>query len=118
MSLPGRWPRQRRLVAHLREILRREFGCQDAWVIISSGRCRLEVRVDARRVTLLDDAEDAFWARFYQTVQRERLRLGERTLETEAWRRPTADLIAILTPYWVDRMGPRPRPGRVPRRDA
>src|SRR5439155_23922477 len=69
-------------------------------------------------VTLLDDTEDAFWARFYEPVQRERLRLGERTLETEAWRRPTADLIAILTPYWADRMGPRPRPARAPRRDA
>ena len=104
--MPVRWPKQRRLVAHLRDILRREFGCQDAWVVFSGGRCRLEVRVDARRVTLLDDAEDAFWGRFYEEVQRERLHLGERMLEKEAWRRRPADLIAILTPYWVDRVGP------------
>lgn len=116
--MPERWPRQQRLVARLREILRREFGCQDAWVIVSSGRCRLEVRVDARRVTLLDDAEDAFWARFYTPVQRERLYLGERILRMETWRKPASELVAILTPYWVDRMGPRPRPGGAPKRDA
>ncbi|TMI76216.1 MAG: hypothetical protein E6H05_04375 [Bacillati bacterium ANGP1] len=116
--MPVRWPKQRRLVAHLRDILRREFGCQDAWVVFSGGRCRLEVRVDARRVTLLDDAEDAFWGRFYEEVQRERLHLGERILDKETWRRGPADLIAILTSYWVDRVGPHPRPGVGPKLDA
>lgn len=87
-------------------------------MIISGGRCRLEASVEGRRVTLLDDAEDAFWARFYQPVQRERLHLGERILHTEAWRKPTADLVAILTPFWVDRMGPRARPGAEPKRGA
>lgn len=116
--MPVRWPKQRRLVAQLRDILRREFGCSDAWVIISGGRCRLEVRVNARRVMLLDDAEDAFWARFYEPVQRERRRLGERILETVTWRRPPADLVAVLTPYWLDRVGPRPRPGVGQKPDA
>jgi hypothetical protein len=116
--MPPRWPKQRRLASQLRDILRREFGCQDAWVVFSGGRCRLEVRVDARRVTLLDDAEDAFWGRFYEEVPRERLRLGERILDTETWRRPPADLIAIIMPFWVDRVGPRPRPGAGPKPGA
>lgn len=108
--MSSRWPKQRRLIAQLREILQREFGCRDAWVILSGGRCRLEVRVGGERVTLLEDAEDAFWARFYAPVQRERLRLGERVVETEIWRRPTPALVAILTLYW--REGVRARRSR------
>ncbi len=112
--MPPRWPKQRRLVAQLRDILRREFGCQDAWVVVSGGRCRLEVLLRGRRVMLLDNAEDAFWARFYEPVQRERLRLGERLVETEMWRKPTSDLIAVLTPYWHDRVESSLRPAAGP----
>jgi hypothetical protein len=104
--MPARWPKQRRLVAQLRDLLRREFGCRDAWVVVSGGRCRLEVEIRMRRMTLLEDAEDAFWARFYAPVQRERLHLGERVVETETWRRPSAALVAVLTPYWRERVGP------------
>ncbi len=113
--MPVRWPKQRRLVAQLRDILRREFGCRDAWVVVSGGRCRLEVELRGRRKTLLEDDEDAFWARFYAPVQRERLHLGERVVETETWRRPTPALITVLTPYWLDRVGPlRSRAGPEP----
>jgi hypothetical protein len=110
-----RWPKQRRLVAQLRDILQREFGCRDAWVVVSAGRCRLEVHIGEQRMTLLEDAEDAFWARFYAPVQRERLRLGERVVETEIWRRPTPALVAVLTPYWQECVSPRrPRGEREP----
>jgi hypothetical protein len=78
---------------------------------VSGGRCRLEVHVGGQRMTLLEDAEDAFWARFYAPVQKERLHLGERIVETEIWRRPTPALVAVLTPYWQDRAAPRRRPG-------
>jgi hypothetical protein len=113
----ARWPKQQRLIAQLRDILQREFGCRDAWVVLSGGRCRLEVHVGGRRMTLVEDAEDAFWARFYAPVQRERLHLGERIVETQIWRRPTPALVAVLTPYWQDRLGPRPSP-REPEPDA
>lgn len=112
--MPVRWPRQRRLIAQLRDILRRNFGCQDAWVVVSAGRCRLEVRVSGRRAVLLEDAEDAFWGRFYQPVQRERLHLGERVVETETWRKPGSDLVAVLTAHWQERLGPLRRPGAGP----
>lgn len=112
------WPKQRRVVAQLRDILRREFGCQDAWVVVSGGRCRLEVQVAGRRVTLLEEPEDVFWARFYLPVQRERVHLGERLVETVTWRRPTADLISLLTPYWYDRMGSHRPHGVEPEPDA
>jgi DNA primase catalytic subunit len=114
----ARWPKQRRVVAQLRDILRREFGCQDAWVVVSGGRCRLEVHVAGRRVMLLEDAEDSFWARFYMPVQRERMHLGERLVETQIWRRPVADLIAVLTPHWHDRIGSRRQPGAEQEPDA
>lgn len=112
--MPVRWPRQRRLIAQLRDILRRDFGCQDAWVVVSSGRCRLEVRVGGRRAVLLEDAEDAFWGRFYEPVQRERLHLGERVVETEIWRKPAPDLVAVLTAYWQEHLGPPRPPGAGP----
>jgi hypothetical protein len=105
--LMARWPKQHRLINQLRDLLRKEFGCQDAWVIISAGRCRLEVRVGGRRVVLLEDDEDAFWSRFYHPVERERLHLGERVVTSEPWRKTVPDLAAVLTPYWTARVGPR-----------
>lgn len=101
------WPKQQRLIGQLRDVLRKEFRCRDAWVIASGGRCRLEVLAGGRRMVLLDDAEDAFWARFYRPVERERLRLGERLVSVEQWRKTASDLVAVLTPYWNARVGPR-----------
>jgi len=86
-------------------VLRRDFGAQDAWVVRTPAGCRLDVRVDGRTVALLEDAEDAFWARFYLPVARERLHLGERRLEIEPWRLAPADLAAALRPYWEARVG-------------
>ncbi len=100
------WPQRRRLVAHLREVLRRRFGCRDAWVVSAGGRCRLEALVGGRRVVLLEDGEEAFWALFYQPVRRERRRLGETVVETILWRRPPRELADLLMPYWQARVGP------------
>lgn len=84
------------------------FGARDAWVVRTPGRCRLDARVGGRQVTLLDDDEDAFWARFYAPVDRERAHLGERYVTVEQWRRSPADLAAILRPYWDAAVGPSP----------
>lgn len=105
---PQVWPKQQRLAAQLRNVLRREFGAQDAWVIRTSAGCRLDVRVAGRRVVLLEAPENAFWARFYHPVEREHLHLGERYVDVEQWRRRPADLAAILRPYWQERVGPQP----------
>jgi len=77
-------------------------------VVRTPGRCRLDVRVAGRQVTLLEDAEEAFWARFYEPVERERVHLGERYVEVHQWRRPPAGLLAVLTPLWAVRVGPPP----------
>lgn len=103
------WPRQRRLIEDLRDILRREFGCQDAWVVNAGGRCRLDVRIQGRQLSLLEDAEDRFWAMFYMPVERSRLHLGERVVQVQQWKKSSRDLVAVLTPYWIDRVGPLPR---------
>ncbi|MDR7452181.1 MAG: hypothetical protein QN141_13045 [Armatimonadota bacterium] len=87
--------------------MRRDFGAQDAWVVRTSAGCRLDVRVDGRVVALLEDAEDAFWARFYAPVERERLHLGERRIEIEQWRLAPADLAAVLRPCWEAQVGSR-----------
>jgi hypothetical protein len=102
------WPKQQRLIAQLRDILRREFGAQDAWVIRTPEGCRLDVRVAGRQLALLAAPEDDFWARFYRPVERERRYLGERYVDVEQWRRAPADLAAILRPYWRARVGPQP----------
>lgn len=79
---------------------------------------RLDVRVADRLVTLLHDREDAFWARFYAVVPRERLHLGERRIEPELWRLSADALAAVLRPFWTARFGspgagsaPPPAPG-------
>lgn len=102
------WPKQQRLIAQLRDILRREFGAQDAWVIRTAGGCRLDVRVAGRRIGLLEAPESEFWTVFYQPVERERRHLGERYVEVEQWRRSPAELAVILRPYWRARVGPQP----------
>jgi len=94
------WPRLERLVRQLRDILLAEFGCEDAWVVRTGGRCRLEVRVQGRQRLLLDDTEEHFWARFYTPLERERVSFGERVVYVQQWRKPAAELVAVLTPYW------------------
>lgn len=71
------------------------------------------MRVGGRSLTLLDDTEETFWARFYAPVARERMHLGERSLEVEQWRLPPAELAAVLRPYWAARVG-SPGAGSVP----
>jgi len=105
---PQAWPKQHRLAAQLRDVLRREFGAQDAWVIRTAVGCRLDVRVAGRRVVLLEVPEDDFWRQFYRPVEREHRHLGERYVNVEQWRLPPAELAATLRPYWVERVGPRP----------
>ncbi len=102
------WPKQQRLIGQLRDVLRREFGAQDAWVIRTAAGCRLDVRVRGRRIALLEAPEDDFWARFYQPVEREVLHLGERRLSVEQWRRRPEELAALLRPYWEARVGSPP----------
>ncbi len=102
-----RWPKQQRLIRQLRDVLRREFGCEDAWVVRASGGCRLEVRVQGRQVTLLEDPEEQFWARFYMPVAQERVHLGERVVHVLQWRKPAAELVALLTPHWLRCVPPR-----------
>lgn len=108
MSSSQVWPKHQRLAAQLRDVLRREFGAQDAWIVRTPGACRLDVRVAGRRVSLLEAPEDDFWARFYQRVEREYRHLGERHVQVVQWRRPPADLAAILRPYWEERVGSPP----------
>lgn len=106
--MPERWPKQQRLIRQLRDVLQREFGCQDSWVVRGGDRCRLEVRVRGRQITLLEDVEEQFWVRFYMPVERERVHLGERVVDVQQWRKPTADLVAVLTPYWLRIVGTLP----------
>ncbi len=105
---PAHWPKQQRLIAQLREVLRREFGAQDAWVMRTSAGCRLDVRVAGRKLSLLEAPEDDFWAQFYEPLERTRLHLGERHVDVAQWRRPPGELAAILRPYWEERVGPPP----------
>lgn len=102
------WPQQQRLVYDLRRVLRGDFGCQDAWVVAGDGRYRLEVRVAGRQITLLDDDEEAFWARFYTPVQRNRLHLGEQVTQTLLWRKSKDELAGVLSDPWMKRVGPLP----------
>ncbi|OFX12789.1 MAG: hypothetical protein A2V59_03725 [Armatimonadetes bacterium RBG_19FT_COMBO_69_19] len=69
------------------------------------GRCRLDVRVGGRQMTILDDLEDAFWGRFYAPLERERMHLGERRIEVEQWRLGGRALAELLRPYWAARVG-------------
>lgn len=102
------WPKQQRLIAQLRDVLRREFGAQDAWVIRTAAGCRLDVRVAGRRIALIEAPEQAFWAQFYEPVEREYRHLGERRVHVEQWRRSPAGLAAVLRPHWQARVGSPP----------
>jgi hypothetical protein len=99
------WPKQQRLIGQLRDVLRREFDAQDAWVIRTPAGCRLDVRVAGRVIELLEAPEDEFWAHFYHPVEREYYHLGEREVNVEQWRLSPLDLVAVLRPYWEARVG-------------
>ncbi|MDR7420675.1 MAG: hypothetical protein QN178_17385 [Armatimonadota bacterium] len=98
--MAGRWPGRPLLVARLRQILRREFGATDAWVVTTPGRCRLEARVGWRMIVLLDEPEDAFWAPFYTTAVRNVRRGGHLVSTLAPTQRRRRDLVEILRPAW------------------
>lgn len=100
------WPKQRRLIQDLRNVLQRDFGCQDAWVVTRDGRYRLEVRFGGRVRVLVEDDEEPFWARFYVPLTRERFHLGEPVTEVRQWRKSPAELSALLREYWTQQVEP------------
>jgi hypothetical protein len=89
------------LAARLREILRREFGASDAWVVHTPGRCRLEARVGGHTLVLLDGDEATFWAPFYTTAVRNTYRRGLMVAEMAPTQRRRQDLVEILRPFWA-----------------
>lgn len=97
----GRWPGRRLLTARLREVLRREFDAQDAWVVHTRGRCRLEARVGWRIVVLLEGDEETFWAPFYTAAVRNRHMNGQLVAELAPTQRRRSELIEILRLLWA-----------------
>lgn len=110
----GRWPGRPLLVSRLREVLRREFGAGDAWVVHAPGRCRLEARSGWRTVVLLEGDEETFWAPFYTTAVRHRHADGHLVGELAPTQRRRDDLIAVLRPLWARATGGQDT-GRSPR---
>lgn len=96
----GRWPGRPLLVARLRNILRREFGARDAWVVHTPGQCRLEVRVGWRVAVLLAGAEETFWAPFYTTAVRNRYTGGQLVPELAPTQRRRDHLLQVLQEMW------------------
>jgi hypothetical protein len=96
-----RWPGRPLLATRLREILRREFGAADAWVVHTPGRCRLEIRDGWRVVVLLEADEQAFWAPFYTEAVRNRFAGGYLVAELAPTQRRRQDLIEVLRPLWM-----------------
>jgi hypothetical protein len=94
----GRWPGRPLLIARLREILKREFGAIDAWVVQTPGQCRLETRVGWRVVVLLEGHEDTFWAPFYTAAVRNVRRAGRLVAELAPSQRPKKQLAEVLRP--------------------
>jgi hypothetical protein len=97
----GRWPGRPRLVARLREVLRREYNADDAWVVHSQRRCRLEARSRWQVTVLLEGDENTFWAPFYTTAVRHRRVGGQVVGELAPTQRRRADLVEILRPLWA-----------------
>jgi hypothetical protein len=94
----GRWPGRPLLVARLREILRREFGTADAWVVTAPGRCRLEARAGWRVIVLLDAGEETFWAPFYTSAVRNVSRRGQMVAVLAPTQRRRTELLEVLRP--------------------
>jgi len=97
----GRWPGRPLLAARLREILRREYDADDAWVVHSRGRCRLEARSTWRVIVLLEGGEETFWAPFYTAAVRHRRVGGQMVGELAPTQRRRSELIEILRPLWT-----------------
>ena len=97
----GRWPGRPLLVSRLREILRREYDAEDAWVVHSRGRCRLETRPRWRVIVLLEGNEETFWAPFYTAAVRHRRVGGQMVGELAPTQRRRSELIEILRPLWT-----------------
>lgn len=98
----GRWPGRPLLAARLREILRREFGAADAWVVSTPGRCRLEARSGWRIVVLLEGDEETFWAPFYTAAVRSVRARGQVVAELAPTQRRRRDLVEALRPLWAE----------------
>ena len=94
----GRWPGRPLLAARLREILRREFGAADAWVVYRPGRCRLEARFGWRIAVLLEGDEETFWAPFYTAAVRNVRAGGLLVAKLAPTQRRRQELIAVVRP--------------------
>jgi hypothetical protein len=106
----GRWPGRPLLISRLREILRREFGATDAWVVHTPGRCRLEARFGGEVAVLLDGDEETFWAPFYTAAVRSVRSEGRLVARLAPTQRAKWDLTEVLRPL-CKAAGPRgPRP--------
>jgi len=97
----GRWPGRRLLVGRLREVLRREFSADDAWVVYAGRSCRLEARHQWRVLILLAGEEDTFWAPFYTAAVRHRRVGGQMVGEVAPTQRRRSELVEVLRPLWV-----------------
>ncbi|MDR7483691.1 MAG: hypothetical protein QN183_05735 [Armatimonadota bacterium] len=107
------WPGRAKLAARLREILRREFGADDAWVVHAGDRCRLEARVGWRVVVLLEGHARTFWAPFYVEEARRRFRQGRRP-PVRLTQRGRRELLEMLRVLWAERVGAPRRPPLAP----
>jgi hypothetical protein len=104
----GRWPGRPLLVARLREVLHREFGAGDAWVVHTPGRCRLEARDGWRTIVLYESAEESFWAPFYTAAVRNRFSGGTVIADLAPTQRRRDDLVEVLRPLWAEATGRAP----------
>lgn len=96
----GRWPGRPLLVSRLREIMHREFDANDAWVVHTPGRCRLEARVGWRVVVLHEDGEETFWAPFYTSAVRNRYRDGHLVGDLAPTQRRRQELLELIRDLW------------------
>lgn len=107
------WPGRAKLGARLRELLRREFGADDAWIVHAGDRCRLEARVGWRVVVLREDDARTFWAPFYVEETHRRFRPGRR-LPVRLTQRGRRELLEMLRVLWAERVGAPRRPPLAP----
>lgn len=108
-----RWPGRAKLAARLRELLRREFGADDAWIVHAGDRCRLEARVGWRVVVLREDDARTFWAPFYAEETHRRFP-PHRRLPVRLTQRGRRELREMLGALWAERVGAPRRPPRSP----